>query len=77
VPAGWRAQLPKNVSLSSPFGDMQISYVQEGRTLTVTQWQSGRKGILPPERVDDLIAWLTKLGESSRETSAIVLTRGS
>jgi transglutaminase-like putative cysteine protease len=77
VPAGWHAQLPKNVSLSSAFGDQQISYSQEGRILTVTQWRRGRKGILPPSRVDDLIAWLTQVEAATRETSAIVLTRGS
>ncbi len=75
LPEGWRAQLPKSVSLSGDFGEFSLAYAQEGRIFTVIQRRAGRKGILPPERVDDLVRWLEQVSAASRESDSIVLSR--
>lgn len=75
LPEGWRAQLPKSVSLSGDFGTFSIAYAQEGRVLTVIQRRAGRKAILPPERVEDLIRWLEQVSVASRGSDSIVLSR--
>jgi hypothetical protein len=58
LPAGWQARVPENVHASSPFGEYESLYAQEGRTLRVTRVLKGRDGIVPPDDVDALIAWL-------------------
>jgi transglutaminase-like putative cysteine protease len=75
LPEGWRAQLPRSVALSGDFGEFSLAYAQEGRILTVIQRRAGRKGILPPERVDDLVSWLEQVSAASRESDTIVLSR--
>jgi len=77
LPEGWRAQLPKSVSLSGDFGEFSLAYAQEGRILTVTQRRAGRTGILPPDRVNDLVQWLEQVAAASRESDSIVLSRTS
>jgi hypothetical protein len=57
------------------FGEFSLAYAQEGRILTVIQRRAGRKGILPPERVDDLVRWLEQVSAASRESDTIVLSR--
>ena len=76
LPEGWRAQLPRSVALSGDFGEFSLAYAQEGRIFTVIQRRAGRKGILPPERVDDLVRWLEQVSAASRESDTIVLSRG-
>ena len=75
LPEGWRAQLPRDVSLSGPFGEVSITYAQEGRMLTVTQRQTRGKGVLPPEKVTEVIAWLERLTTETREAGSIVLNK--
>ena len=75
LPAGWKAQLPKNVALASPFGELAIEYAQEGRTFSMKMRRAGKDGILPPDSVPTLIAWLEQVAQAERESAAIVIQR--
>jgi hypothetical protein len=74
LPAGWRADLPSNVTEQSRFGSYRAEYVQNGRELRVTRRMSGTKGTAPPESVDELIAWLRAI--SKDDIKFIVLQPG-
>jgi hypothetical protein len=69
--------LPKDVSLSGPFGELTITYAQEGRVLTISQRRIGGTGVLPPDRVNDVITWLEQVAAATREGASIVLMRPS
>jgi transglutaminase-like putative cysteine protease len=75
LPVGWRVELPRDVDLSGPFGEMKLHYAQNGRVFSVSQRRVGRKGVLPPERLDDLIAWLEQVAAATRESGSIVVKR--
>jgi hypothetical protein len=72
LPEGWKAQLPKGVVATSPFGDYRSEYTQDGRTLHVSRRVTGATGVYPKEKIDELKAWLKKLADDNLE--AIVLT---
>lgn len=57
LPAAWRARLPNAVAATSAFGAYRSEYVQDGRLLRVTRRLTGARGILPPDRIVDLIEW--------------------
>lgn len=61
VPAGWRAKLPPADTATSAFGSYQASYRQDGRTVRIERRLAGARGIQPPDRVSDLIAWLKRI----------------
>jgi transglutaminase-like putative cysteine protease len=63
LPAGWRVQLPRNVSVGGKWGSYTARYTQEGRTLRLSRRLEGTRGIYPPESVADLAAWLRAIGE--------------
>ena len=73
LPEGWRARLPRNVTAASPFGTYRAEYAQQGRVLTVRRSMAGARGVLPPDRIGDLIAWLREL--SRDDVRFIVLER--
>jgi hypothetical protein len=75
LPEGWRAELPKNVALSGPFGELSISYAQQGRMLEVRSRRVVGKGVLAPERINEVIDWLQRVGAETRESGSIVLMR--
>lgn len=75
MPQGWKAQLPGNVALTGPFGALTLTYSQVGRVLTVSQRRVGGKGILGPDRVEDVVKWLEQLTTAIREVSSIVVIR--
>ena len=58
LPEGWHARLPDSVHVSSVFGTYTATYVQEGRELRVVRRGTGVRGVYPPDRVDDLLAFL-------------------
>jgi transglutaminase-like putative cysteine protease len=62
LPAGWRPQLPPSVHASSVFGDYQADYTFTGGVLEVTRKMSGTRGIFPPGRIGELIAWFREVG---------------
>ena len=73
LPTGWRARLPKSIDAPSPFGHYTVKYEQAGDKLRVTRRFSGARGVLPPERVGDLIAWFRQVGADNQDF--IVLER--
>jgi len=75
LPDGWRARLPPDVSATSVFGTYTATYVQAGRVLTVRRTMTGARGIEPPSRIGELIAWLR--GVSSDDVKFVVLEHGS
>ena len=73
LPEGWQAELPPAVSAVSAFGTYQAEYAQNGRVLHVKRRLRGNTGILPPDRIGDLIAWLK--ARSKDDVRFIVLRR--
>lgn len=61
LPAGWRARLPNPVAAASAFGSYRSEYVQDGRLLRVTRQLTGARGILPPDRITDLVDWVRSM----------------
>ena len=72
---GCKTQLPGNVALSGPFGSLTLTYAQVGRVLTVSQRRVGGKGILAPDRIEEVVKWLEQLTTAMREVSSIVVIR--
>ncbi|HXH62809.1 MAG TPA: DUF3857 domain-containing transglutaminase family protein [Gemmatimonadales bacterium] len=70
LPAGWRARLPKDVDASSDFGNYHAQYRQEGRVLHVLRELTGQRGVQPPGRIVDLIAWLRAV---SQDDAGVIL----
>ena len=62
LPEGWHARLPPNVEAAGVFGAYTATYAQEGRELRVMRRTAGVRGVLPPERVTDLLAFLRAVG---------------
>ena len=73
LPDGWKAELPPAVSAVSAFGTYQAEFAQNGRVLHVMRRLRGNRGILPPDRIGDLIAWLK--ARSKDDVRFIVLRR--
>ena len=67
LPAGWKARLPASVTATSAFGTYRSEYAQEGQVLRIARTFSGAKGILPPEKMPDLIAWFRQVGKDDAE----------
>jgi len=74
LPAGWKAELPPNVTEASQFGTYSAQYAQDGRDLHVTRRMTGARGTAPPDSVDALIAWLRAI--SKDDVKFIVLKPG-
>ena len=73
LPKGWQAELPPAVSAVSAFGTYRSEYAQNGRVLHVMRRLRGNTGILPPDRIGDLIDWLK--ARSKDDVRFIVLRR--
>jgi transglutaminase-like putative cysteine protease len=58
LPDGWRARLPADVEASGPFGSYAATYRQDGGVLRVVRRTRGARGVYPPDRVGDLLAFL-------------------
>lgn len=67
LPQGWKATIPPSVRADGPFGTYSAEYSQDGRDFMLRRTVRGAKGILPPERVGDLVAWLRKIGTDEVE----------
>jgi transglutaminase-like putative cysteine protease len=74
LPDGWHARLPANVDAASDFGRYESRYTQDGRVLHVVRRLIGARGIFPPDRVGDLIAWLDAVSQD--DSKYIVIERG-
>ena len=73
LPSGWHATLPKNITASSPFGSYESSYSEENGTLRLQRKLTGAVGVLPPERLGELTAWMRAV--AADDAKFIVLTR--
>ncbi|HVO34288.1 MAG TPA: DUF3857 and transglutaminase domain-containing protein [Gemmatimonadales bacterium] len=58
LPEGWHARLPADVAVTGPFGTYASTYEQNGRELHIVRRMVGAKGVLPPERVLELLQFL-------------------
>ncbi|HJS48182.1 MAG TPA: DUF3857 and transglutaminase domain-containing protein [Gemmatimonadales bacterium] len=58
LPPGWQPELPADVVLEGSFGLYRTTYRFAGRRLEIRRDVVGRRGTLPPDRIDDLEAWL-------------------
>ena len=58
LPEGWKARVPQNAKVDGPFGFYESTYAQSGRDLTITRTIRGATGVLPKERITDLVGWL-------------------
>jgi hypothetical protein len=74
LPEGWHARLPANVDAPSDFGHYEARYAQDGRVLHVMRRLSGARGVYPPDRVGDLIAWFETVARD--DARYIVIERG-
>jgi transglutaminase-like putative cysteine protease len=63
LPQGWRARLPAGVTASSAYGEYRSTYTQDGRELRVERRAEGARGIQPPEKVADLIAFIRAIAQ--------------
>jgi transglutaminase-like putative cysteine protease len=75
LPEGWKAELPPPVSVAGPFGYYRAEYRQTGRTLRASREMGGLRGLVPPDSMAALRAWLRAVGED--RTAMIVLDRGT
>lgn len=71
LPPGLHAKLPPDVTADSPFGRYTMAYTQDGRALRIARTMRGNRGVLPPDRVKDLIDWFETIGRDN--TQVIVL----
>jgi transglutaminase-like putative cysteine protease len=58
LPEGWKPHLPADVVQEGDFGRYSTTYRFSGRRLSVKRVTEGRRGVLPPDRIDDLRQWL-------------------
>ncbi|MGH7615723.1 MAG: DUF3857 domain-containing transglutaminase family protein [Gemmatimonadaceae bacterium] len=72
LPEGRKAQLPKGVVATGPFGDYRSEYSQDGRVLHVSLRLAGTTGVLPKERYAELKTWLKTIADDN--VDAIVLS---
>jgi hypothetical protein len=63
LPAGWTPQLPPSVRAASPFGEFRADYTFEGGVLGISRTLRGSRGIYPPDRIGELIAWFREMGD--------------
>jgi hypothetical protein len=75
LPPGWRARLPDNVHTASVFGEYRAEYTQNDRLLRIVREVTGARGVQPPERVGDLLAWLRDMAKD--DVRYIVLEHGT
>jgi len=74
LPEGWKAQLPPDVVIPpGPFGSYETHYSQQGRDLIVSKRRVGARGILPPNRIHDVLAWFEAMGKD--DAKFVVLQR--
>jgi transglutaminase-like putative cysteine protease len=63
LPPGWRARLPAGVTATSVYGRYRSNYSQDGRELRLERRVEGARGVQPPDRVADLIAFMRAIAQ--------------
>lgn len=75
LPTGWKAKLPSNVSVDGIAGTYSATYAQEGNILRIRKSRRGTTGVVGPEKMPDVIAWLRSAAKD--DARFIVLERES
>lgn len=75
LPEGWKAELPADVSVEGPFGYYRATYSQKGRLLRAAREMGGLRGLLPPDSLPALRAWVQAV--AADRATMIVLSRGT
>ena len=65
LPPGWHARLPAAVTAASAFGRYESQYSQDGQVVHVMRRLTGMRGVLPPDRIVDLLAWLDAVSKDN------------
>jgi len=73
LPGGWHARLPAPVTAASAFGLYESQYSQDGRVVHVMRRLTGRRGVLSPDRIVDLLTWLDAV--SKDDSKYLVIDR--
>ena len=73
LPEGWQTELPESVRLDGPWGTYLSEYQQVGRELTIRRSIIGRRGILAPGRISELIQWFRAAAKD--DVQYLVITR--
>ena len=73
LPAGWKAQLPPNVTATSEFGSYSSEYAQTGDELRITRRSIGARGVHSPEKVKALAEWFRAMAKD--DAKLIVLSK--
>jgi hypothetical protein len=68
LPAGWHAILPKNFSSPGLVGQFDVTYAQVGNELRITRVNAPAKGVVGPDRIQDVIAALKQLSSAVSRT---------
>jgi transglutaminase-like putative cysteine protease len=63
LPAGWRVQLPPEVSVSGKWGTYVARYRQVDTSLRVSRRLEGTRGVYPPTELPDLTRWLRDIAQ--------------
>jgi len=58
LPEGWQAELPPSVRVENRWGTYVSEYEQVGRELTIRRNIVGRRGVMAPDKIGELISWL-------------------
>ena len=75
LPPGWRAELPRTVSVDGKWGRYATRYTQDAQTLHVMREFEGARGVYPPAAVGDLVSWLR--GVAVDDVPYIVIESGA
>lgn len=67
LPEGWKAQLPKNVNATGPFGNYTSEYAQNGRNVTVRCVVAGSHDVVSRDQYPALLAWMRAIAADKTE----------
>ena len=61
LPAGWRMQVPPDIQIDGEFGQYSVAYTFADGVFRATRRMVGKRGALPPSRVEALTAFLREV----------------
>ena len=71
LPAGWKPDLPPDIQQAGPFGTYSMTHRFADRRLMIRREVEGRRGVLAPDRIEDLKQWL--LGIAADDTEFLTI----
>jgi hypothetical protein len=74
LPEGWQARLPRDVVVSSEFGQYSTEYRQTGRLLTISRREGPGQGVVAASRLPDVVAFF-KAVAADEENRTLVIDR--